>query len=58
MRLRYRARRDALVTALADDLPEATVHGIAAGLHPTVELPPGPTTNAPSARRRRRAGSH
>jgi GntR family transcriptional regulator/MocR family aminotransferase len=41
MRLRYGARREALVTALADDLPEATVHGIAAGLHLTVELPPG-----------------
>src|SRR4249920_1311213 len=41
MRLRYGARREALVAALADALPEATVHGIAAGLHLTVELPPG-----------------
>jgi GntR family transcriptional regulator/MocR family aminotransferase len=39
MRGRYRARRDALVRALAADLPEATVRGIAAGLHVTVELP-------------------
>ena len=41
MRLRYGARRQALVEALADALPEAAVHGIAAGLHVTVELPPG-----------------
>jgi GntR family transcriptional regulator/MocR family aminotransferase len=38
MRARYRGRRDALVTALADALPEATVRGAAAGLHVTVEL--------------------
>jgi GntR family transcriptional regulator / MocR family aminotransferase len=37
----YRSRRDALVAALADELPDATVHGIAAGLHATVELRPG-----------------
>ncbi|GAA3925974.1 PLP-dependent aminotransferase family protein [Actinoplanes auranticolor] len=40
MRLRYRRRRDALVAALASALPEATIRGIAAGLHVTVELPP------------------
>jgi GntR family transcriptional regulator/MocR family aminotransferase len=40
MRLRYRRRRDALVQALASELPEATVRGIAAGLHVTAELPP------------------
>jgi GntR family transcriptional regulator/MocR family aminotransferase len=39
MRGRYRARRDALVQALADELPDATVKGIAAGLHVTVEIP-------------------
>lgn len=39
MRARYRARRDAFVAALADSLPEATVHGIPAGLHVTVRLP-------------------
>jgi GntR family transcriptional regulator/MocR family aminotransferase len=39
MRARYRARRDTLVRALAAEIPEATVHGIAAGLHATVRLP-------------------
>lgn len=39
MRGRYRHRRDLLVGELARVLPEATVHGIAAGLHATVELP-------------------
>jgi GntR family transcriptional regulator/MocR family aminotransferase len=38
MRGRYRRRRDLLVAAVADSLPEATVRGIAAGLHATVEL--------------------
>jgi GntR family transcriptional regulator/MocR family aminotransferase len=46
MRTRYRARRDALVAALASELPEATVKGIAAGLHVTAELPPGHDTAA------------
>ena len=40
MRVRYRARRDALVAALADALPEAEIQGIAAGLHVTVRLAP------------------
>jgi GntR family transcriptional regulator/MocR family aminotransferase len=39
MRTRYRRRRDLLVAELARTLPEATVRGIAAGLHATVELP-------------------
>jgi GntR family transcriptional regulator/MocR family aminotransferase len=39
MRTRYRARRDALVEAIAEELPDATVQGIAAGLHALVELP-------------------
>jgi GntR family transcriptional regulator / MocR family aminotransferase len=39
MRTRYHRRRDLLVEVLADDLPEAKVRGIAAGLHATVELP-------------------
>jgi GntR family transcriptional regulator / MocR family aminotransferase len=39
MRARYRRRRDLLIEAVADVLPEATVRGIAAGLHATVELP-------------------
>lgn len=39
MRIRYRRRRDLLVEALADALPEAIVRGIAAGLHATAQLP-------------------
>jgi GntR family transcriptional regulator / MocR family aminotransferase len=55
MRLRYRARRDTIVEALAEFLPEATVRGIAAGLHATVELPEGYDEQAilEEARRRR-----
>lgn len=34
----YRARRDGLVAALAQHFPQATVRGIAAGLHAVVEL--------------------
>ena len=41
MRIRYRARRDALVAALAEELPDAEVLGIAAGLHTTVRWPAG-----------------
>jgi GntR family transcriptional regulator/MocR family aminotransferase len=41
MRLRYRRRRDALVDALARELPEVRVRGIAAGLHVVAVLPPG-----------------
>ena len=39
MRGLYRLRRDALIKALAEELPEAEVDGIAAGLHATVRLP-------------------
>jgi len=39
MRASYRRRRDLLVDSLADQLPEATIRGIAAGLHATAELP-------------------
>jgi GntR family transcriptional regulator/MocR family aminotransferase len=46
MRLLYRGRRDALVAALAEALPEATVHGIAAGLHVVVELGAGDDEDA------------
>ena len=38
MRLSYRARRDATIAAVHDALPDATVSGIAAGLHLTVTL--------------------
>jgi GntR family transcriptional regulator/MocR family aminotransferase len=41
MRTRYRARRDALIHALADALPEVAVSGVAAGLHVTVRMPDG-----------------
>ena len=39
MRALYRRRRDALIAALGDALPEASVSGVAAGLHVTVGLP-------------------
>jgi GntR family transcriptional regulator / MocR family aminotransferase len=39
MRLVYRRRRDALVESLGRELPDAHVHGIAAGLHVLVALP-------------------
>jgi GntR family transcriptional regulator / MocR family aminotransferase len=54
MRVRYRARRDALVAALAEFLPEASVHGIAGGLHATVWLPEGHDEQAIRAEARRR----
>ncbi|WP_310722560.1 PLP-dependent aminotransferase family protein [Streptomyces sp. N2A] len=41
MRLRYRRRRDQLVTALAERAPHVHASGIAAGLHAVLELPPG-----------------
>ena len=41
VRGRHRARRDALLAALARHLPQAQVHGVAAGLHLLVTLPPG-----------------
>jgi GntR family transcriptional regulator/MocR family aminotransferase len=46
MRARYRKQRDALVQALADELPEAEVTGIAAGLHVTIQLPEGTDAEA------------
>jgi GntR family transcriptional regulator / MocR family aminotransferase len=54
MRTSYRRRRDALVEALARELPDAAVRGIAAGLHATVELREGdhePTIRAEAAQR-------
>ncbi|MFI2488858.1 PLP-dependent aminotransferase family protein [Promicromonospora kroppenstedtii] len=39
VRRRHRARRDALLTALAAHLPGAAAHGVAAGLHLLVTLP-------------------
>jgi len=37
----YRERRDAVVAALARELPEARVEGVSAGLNAFVTLPPG-----------------
>jgi GntR family transcriptional regulator / MocR family aminotransferase len=37
----YRARRDRLLAALGAQLPELAVHGVAAGVHFLVRLPPG-----------------
>jgi len=51
----YRRRRDALVEALRRHVPRARVHGVAAGLHLVVELPPG-TDDAEVAARARAAG--
>jgi GntR family transcriptional regulator / MocR family aminotransferase len=40
-RQRYRAKREALLDAVATSLPGARVRGIAAGLHAVLELPQG-----------------
>ncbi len=55
MRGSYRARRDALIAALAEELPDTKVSGIAAGLHATVRLPDSDDEDAivQEARRRR-----
>jgi GntR family transcriptional regulator/MocR family aminotransferase len=55
MRGSYRVRRDALIAALAEELPDAVVGGIAAGLHATVRLPDSDDEDAivEEARRRR-----
>ena len=54
MRVRYRSRRDGLLAALASELPEAVVRGVAAGLHATVELPAGDDERAIAAEARGR----
>ncbi len=41
MRMRYRRRRDQLVTTLAERAPRVRVTGIAAGLHAVIQLPSG-----------------
>jgi GntR family transcriptional regulator/MocR family aminotransferase len=41
VRARHRARRDALLETLSASLPDATVKGVAAGLHLLVTLPAG-----------------
>jgi GntR family transcriptional regulator / MocR family aminotransferase len=42
VRVRQRRRRDAMLGAIAEHLPGATVHGVAAGLHLLVTFPDGP----------------
>jgi GntR family transcriptional regulator/MocR family aminotransferase len=54
MRARYRKQRDALVHALAEELPEAVITGIAAGLHASVQLPEGSDAEAIRAEAGRR----
>ncbi|MEU4732231.1 PLP-dependent aminotransferase family protein [Streptomyces sp. NPDC023588] len=54
MRLRYRARRDHLVSALSARAPHIRVTGISAGLHAVLELPPG--QEAPTLAAARAAG--
>jgi GntR family transcriptional regulator / MocR family aminotransferase len=46
MRLRFRRRRDALLAALARRLPDLEVGGAAAGLHVTLAMPDGASTDA------------
>jgi DNA-binding transcriptional MocR family regulator len=41
MRRTYRARRDALASALSEHVPGCRIHGVSAGLHLYVELPGG-----------------
>ena len=41
VRPEYRRRRDAALRAVQEHLPDATVTGVAAGLHLFVQLPPG-----------------
>jgi GntR family transcriptional regulator/MocR family aminotransferase len=40
VRRRHRERRDAIVAAIEEHLPEATIHGAAAGLHLTITFNP------------------
>ncbi|GAT69645.1 gntR family transcriptional regulator [Planomonospora sphaerica] len=54
MRREYRARRDALVRALAEHLPEVAVWGVSAGLHLFAELPGGWDERAVAAAARAR----
>jgi GntR family transcriptional regulator/MocR family aminotransferase len=53
-RLRFRARRVALMTALERTMPGARIHGAEAGLHVMLELPTGTDTAALVSEARRR----
>ena len=57
VRLRYRARRDALVAALATHLPGSRITGVAAGLHLLLHLG-GPSDTAALVRRAAAEGLH
>jgi GntR family transcriptional regulator / MocR family aminotransferase len=54
-RSRQRARRNAMLEALGEHLPDARVHGVAAGLHLLITLPEG-VDDAALADRARTAG--
>jgi GntR family transcriptional regulator / MocR family aminotransferase len=51
----YRKRRDALIAALARELPQLEVQGVAAGVHLVLSLPPG-TDDVAVSREAARAG--
>jgi GntR family transcriptional regulator/MocR family aminotransferase len=53
-RRRYRRQRSTLLAALANELPEITVHGAAAGLYVVLHLPDGPGEQAVLAAARSR----
>jgi GntR family transcriptional regulator/MocR family aminotransferase len=57
-RQRQRSRRDALLSALHEHLPQARVQGVAAGLHLLITFPgwPGQAGDEPAASRIREAG--
>ncbi|MDF4249152.1 PLP-dependent aminotransferase family protein [Streptomyces sp. WMMB303] len=50
VRRRHRARRDAMIAAFRTHLPQARVHGAAAGLHLTVTFPAGVDDTALASR--------
>ena len=54
MRQRYRSRRDTLVDALARHIPGSRAHGVSAGQHLYIELPPDTDEEAVVARARER----
>ncbi|MGW6197096.1 MocR-like pyridoxine biosynthesis transcription factor PdxR [Kribbella sp. NPDC055110] len=49
LRRRHRIRRDAMVTAIRNHLPTATIHGAAAGLHLTITFEDGDDTELAAA---------
>lgn len=51
VRQRQRSRRDALLRALREQLPDARVQGIAAGLHLLITFPEGPADDTDLAER-------